>query len=90
MNVTATTQTPYVAKSSNTKESTSTGFKSSLIKDEIETKISQYASRMMEENGDNPKSELETSKLLNEHKKELEQEYKTNLESETNTQMSAP
>ena len=91
MQVTSTTQTPYVAKNSNTKESasteykkstdivkqeqdehkwvrelsrdvntflknassnSSTSFKSSLIKDEIETKVSQYASRMMEENGE--------------------------------------
>ena len=67
----------------------STKFKSSLIKDEIETKISQYASKMMEENGDNPKSELETSKLLNEYKKELLQEYKISIESSSDTQMSA-
>jgi len=128
MQVTSTTQTQYVARNSNTKESdsteyetptyvvekkqdehkwvrelsrdintflknassnSSTSFKSSLIKDEIETKVSQYASRMMEENGDNPKSELETSKLLNEYKKELLQEYKASIESSSDTQMSA-
>jgi len=43
----------------------------------------------MEENGDNPKSELETSKLLNEYKKELLQEYKVSIESSSDTQMSA-
>jgi hypothetical protein len=73
----------------NASSNSSTSFKSSLIKDEIETKISQFASRMMEENGDNPKSELETSKLLNKYEKELLQEYKVNLQSSTDTQMSA-
>jgi len=73
----------------NASSNSSTSFKSGLIKDEIETKINQYASKMMEENGDNPKTELETSKLLNEYKKELLQEYKVSIESSTDTQMSA-
>ena len=71
----------------NASTNSSSKFKSTLIKDEIETKISQYASRMMEENGDNPKSELETSKLLNEYKKELLQEYKVSIESSSDTVM---
>lgn len=67
----------------------STNFKSSVIKETIENKVNQYAQLMMDERGTVSESELETSKLLNEYKKELLQEYKTSIESSTDTVMSA-
>ncbi|MFT5661292.1 MAG: hypothetical protein ACI9TV_001938 [Sulfurimonas sp.] len=55
-------------------------FKSEIIKDDIENKVNKYASLMLEERGDVTMSELETSKLLNQYKNELLQEYKDSLE----------
>jgi|GEM_PF-1982883 len=65
--------------------SSSSKLQSSLIRDEIESKINQYASVLMEANGDIPESELQTSKLLNQYKIELLQEYKASIENSTDT-----
>lgn len=67
----------------------STSFKSSVVKEEIENKVNKYAQLMMDERGTASESELETSKLLNEYKKELLQEYKVSIENSTDTVMSA-
>ena len=67
----------------------STSFKSSVIKDEIENKVNKYAQLMMDERGTATESKLEMSKLLNQYKKELLQEYKTSIENSTDTVMSA-
>jgi len=72
----------------NTSSATSVNLQSSLIKEEIEEKINQYAQILMKESGDTSESELETSKLLNEYKKELLQEYKASIEDSTDTVMS--
>jgi hypothetical protein len=62
----------------------SSNLRSAIAKDEIENKVNEYAQLMMEENGDTPKSELDASKILNEYKRELLQEYKDTLESAKN------
>ena len=67
----------------------STSFKSSVIKETIENKVNKYAQLMMDERGTATESKLETSKLLNEYKKELLQEYKLSIENSTDTVMSA-
>jgi len=67
----------------------SVNFQSSLIKDELESKISQYAQILMDENGDTPKSELQNSKQLNEYKNELLKEYKASIENSTDGVLNA-
>ncbi|NOQ30777.1 MAG: hypothetical protein GQ570_06610 [Helicobacteraceae bacterium] len=64
-------------------------FKSTVIKDEIEQKINEYAQLMLEERKDETKSELENAKLLNQYKNELLQEYRDSLENSKENSLNA-
>ena len=67
----------------------SIGFKSTIIKDKINNKVNEYAQKLMDERGNIPKSELETSKLLNQYKKELLQDYQQSIENSNDNGMSS-
>ncbi|NOQ30655.1 MAG: hypothetical protein GQ570_05990 [Helicobacteraceae bacterium] len=64
-------------------------FKSTIIKDEIEQKVNDYAQMMLEERSDNTSSDLENKKLLNQYKNELLQEYRDSLENSKENSLSA-
>ncbi|MFT5661291.1 MAG: hypothetical protein ACI9TV_001937 [Sulfurimonas sp.] len=67
--------------------STATTTASSITKETIQNKVNEYAQTLMETRGDTPESKLEVSKLLNDYKKELLQDYKESLDGATNSTM---
>ncbi|NOQ31041.1 MAG: hypothetical protein GQ570_07975 [Helicobacteraceae bacterium] len=64
-------------------------FKSTIIKDEIEQKVNDYAQLMLEERSDGTSSDLENAKLLNQYKNELLQEYRDSLENSKENSLNA-
>jgi hypothetical protein len=60
---------------------------SAITKETIQNKVNEYAQVLMESKGDAPKSESDISKILNEYKKELLQDYKKSLDGATNDNM---
>jgi len=64
--------------------STATTTASTITKENIQNKVNEYAQTLMETRGDTPESKLEVSKLLNDYKKELLQDYKNSLDGATN------
>ena len=60
---------------------------SAITKETIQNKVNEYAQVLMESRGDAPKSESDISKILNEYKKELLQDYKKSLDGATNDNM---
>ena len=67
--------------------STATTTASTITKENIQNKVNEYAQTLMETRGDTPESKLEVSKLLNDYKKELLQDYKDSLDGATNNTM---
>jgi len=66
----------------------SKNFKASVIKDEITDKVNEYASLMLQERSDESMSDQERSKLLNQFKSELLEEYKESVENSSDTTLS--
>ncbi len=60
---------------------------SSITKENIQNKVNEYAQTLMENRGDTPESKLETSKMLNDYKKELLNDYKESLDGAKNDKM---
>jgi len=63
----------------------SQNFKASVIKDEITDKVNEYASLMLQERSDDTMTDQERSKLLNQFKNELLEEYKESVENSSDT-----
>ena len=62
----------------------STATASAITKDTIKNKVNEYAQTLMENRDDTSESKLEVSKILNDYKKELINEYKESLEGSKN------
>jgi hypothetical protein len=65
----------------------STASASAITKENLQNKVNDYAQTLMETRGNTPQSKLETSKMLNDYKKELLQDYKKSLDGATNSNM---
>lgn len=70
-----------------TNTSTATTTASSITKETIQNKVNEYAQTLMDSRGDTPESKLEVSKLLNDYKKELLQDYQDSLDGAKNDKM---
>lgn len=69
----------------NTASATTTA--SAITKETIQNKVNEYAQTLMDTRGDTPESKLEVSKMLNDYKKELLQDYKNSLDGAKNDKM---
>ena len=69
----------------NTSSTTTTA--SAITKETIQNKVNEYAQTLMDTRGDTPESKLEVSKMLNDYKKELLQDYKDSLDGAKNDKM---
>ena len=67
--------------------STATTTASAITKENIQNKVNEYAQTLMETRSDTPEPKLEVSKILNDYKKELLNEYKESLEGSKNGNM---
>ncbi|MFA6190970.1 MAG: hypothetical protein WC665_01330 [Sulfurimonas sp.] len=66
----------------------STASASAITKENIQNKVDEYAQTLMDNRGDTPESKFEISKMLNDYKKELLQDYKKSLDGAANDNMS--
>jgi hypothetical protein len=65
----------------------STATASAITKETLQNKVNEYAQALMQARGDTLESESDVSKMLNDYKKELLQDYKESLDGATNDNM---